>query len=147
MSCLNFLTADGIDADNLSNKCLGAGSSHEVLCTLAIAQARGAGVSRHFQNCKLVGSSRLDRRQRHGWVVQVGAKTHTHTHTNNNNTCCCIMKTVQHAFQLKNLCVLLVDSYRASKTALNQYTRTASIELNRSSRGRPVCCVALHPGK
>ncbi len=34
--------------------------------------------------------------------------------------------------------------YRASKAALNQIVKTASIELAR--RNRKVCCVAMHPG-
>jgi NAD(P)-dependent dehydrogenase (short-subunit alcohol dehydrogenase family) len=34
--------------------------------------------------------------------------------------------------------------YRASKAALNQMVKTASIELAR--RHESVCCVALHPG-
>ncbi|MFM7332661.1 MAG: SDR family oxidoreductase [Brachymonas sp.] len=34
--------------------------------------------------------------------------------------------------------------YRASKSALNQIVKTASIELAR--RNRAVCCVAMHPG-
>ena len=35
-------------------------------------------------------------------------------------------------------------SYRASKAALNQFIRTAAIELNRRSPN--AICVALHPG-
>jgi NAD(P)-dependent dehydrogenase (short-subunit alcohol dehydrogenase family) len=35
-------------------------------------------------------------------------------------------------------------SYRASKAALNQIIRTASIELNR--RAKSAVCLALHPG-
>lgn len=34
--------------------------------------------------------------------------------------------------------------YRASKAALNQLVKTASIELSR--RNKSVCCIALHPG-